>query len=306
MGFGAAVTAGREGVAGVANGHAPRKNGGQQGGSSLVSTGRARNAAGGALGHKRPRTGGGDGQRDHHHHHQQKQRPLAAVGVRQRDAAVVRIKAAGSSSSSSSSTFFPMVSPPELMPRRGASGSLVRQIAGGAGGAGGAASGDGAFRPVSRLRQAAQPGGERNVDDSGAGGTAGLALGLGLELGVLERRAGGGGGPSLSAGVGRAGTGGWAAERGEGGITVIECSALDQEFRGLPARRYTLVTVTRGGMEVWRDYVAGVASACCGNDRVAAVGAEDGSVYVYNRRVVYIVCYLVFVCVCVIAAAASL
>ena len=89
-------------------------------------------------------------------------------------------------------------------------------------------------------------------------------------------------------------------------MLVMECSALDEDFRGLPARRYTVVTVSRGGREVWRDYVAGVATACCGNARVAAVGAEDGSVYLYDRclcdiflcALVYIVCLYYCVCDC--------
>ncbi|CAN0112504.1 unnamed protein product, partial [Laminaria digitata] len=181
-------------------------------------------------GHKRPRvggSGGGGGSGGHARHH--------AVGVRSREGAVVRLRSGGA---------VPVVSPPELMPRRGASGSLIRQIDGG----GERRKGEGgdAFRPSPRLREASP---------SSRGGSAG----------------------GLSVGHGGGGAEG-------GGVLVMECSALDEDFRGLPARRYTVVTVSKGGREAWRDYVAGVATACCGNARVAAVGAEDGSVYLYDRN----------------------
>lgn len=181
-------------------------------------------------GHKRPRIGGGlsgggggSGSGGHSRHH--------AIGGRPREGTVVRLRAGGA---------VPVVSPPELMPRRGASGSLVRQIAG----SGREGEGGDAFRPSTRLREAANA-------SRGGGGVGFAEDGRGKQAGS--------------------------------GAAVMECSALDEEFRGLPARRYTLVTVTRGGREVWRDYVAGMATACCGNARVAAVGAEDGSVYVYDR-----------------------
>ena len=151
---------------------------------------------------------------------------VSTVGVRARDAHVVRLKASGT---------VPLVSPPELMPRRGASGSLVRQIS-----AGGRRRGGTAFRAPPRLRETIARGGDAGPSD----------------------------------------------EEGEGtGVEVIECTALDEEFRSLPARRYAIVTVTRGGREAWRDYVAGVVSACCGNCRVAAVGMEDGSIHVFDRSV---------------------
>lgn len=154
------------------------------------------------------------------------------VGVRAREAAVIRMKASGT---------VPLVSPPELMPRRGASGSLVRKISAGE------RAGGNAFRPPPRLREPVS-------SRSGEG-----------EVGAPDV-----GGDDLGA-------------TGEG--EVIECTALDEDFRGLPTRRYTIVTVTRGGKEAWRDYVAGAVSACCGNGRVAAVGLEDGSIHVYDRYV---------------------
>lgn len=212
----------------------PRWEGrGGAGGVGTVSEGfGAEEVAGGIpsprSGHKRPRIGGGGGgggacgavSGGHHRHH--------AVGVRSREGAVVRLRAGSA---------MPVVSPPDLMPRRGASGSLVRRIGGGDGGRGGDA-----FRPPPRIRD------------------------LSLSSGGIDVRV-----PDTET-------------RGAGeGVAVMECSALDEEFRGLPARRYTLVTVTRGGGEAWRDYVAGAVTACCGNARVAAVGAEDGSVYVYDR-----------------------
>lgn len=188
-------------------------------------------------GHKRPRvggSGGGGGGGGHSRHH--------AVGVRSREGAVVRLRSGGA---------VPMVSPPELMPRRGASGSLVRQIDGGSERRRG--EGGDAFRPSPRLREASP--------SSARGGSAGGSS-EGYDWGVA----------------------------GGGGVLVMECSALDEDFRGLPARRYTVVTVSRGGREAWRDYVAGVATACCGNARVAAVGAEDGSVYLYDRCLCDTVC----------------
>lgn len=170
---------------------------------------------------KRPRTGG-------------TMAGSITVGVRAREAAVVRMKAPGT---------VPLVSPPELMPRRGASGSLVRQISAGE------RAGGSAFRPPPRLREP--------VSSRSGGGEAGARDVEGDGLGAT------------------------------GEEEVMECTALDEEFRGLPTRRYTVVTVTRGGKEAWRDYVAGVVSACCGNGRVAAVGLEDGSIHVYDR---YVLC----------------
>ncbi|CAM9266005.1 unnamed protein product [Choristocarpus tenellus] len=64
---------------------------------------------------------------------------------------------------------------------------------------------------------------------------------------------------------------------------VLECSPLPQEFRSLPARRYTRVTMFRGGKVVWSNFLAGIATSCCGNSRVGAVGVEDGSIYIYDR-----------------------
>lgn len=168
-------------------------------------------------GSKRPRTGGGSGGGGWS--------GQQVVGTGAWEGTVVRLR-------SPRGAAMPVVSPPELMPRKSSTGSLVRQISSRAGGDGGDA-----FRSSPRLR-----------------------------------RAGGG------SGFGGDDDGGQAA-----GLTVMECSALEEDFRGLPARRYTLVTVTRGGRELWRDYVAGMATACCGNDRMAAVGVEDGSVYVYDR-----------------------
>lgn len=176
-------------------------------------------------GSKRPRTGGGAGGWSGS--------GQQVVGVRACEGTVVRLRGSRGGG-------MPLVSPPELMPRKSATGSLVRQLTG-RGGEGG-----GAFRSSPRV-QAAPP--------APAGG--GARSGSGVE--------GNDGGGARS------------------GVTVMECSALDEDFIGLPSRRYTLVTVTRGGREAWRDYVAGMATACCGNDRVAAVGAEDGSVYVYDR-----------------------
>ena len=181
-------------------------------------------------GSKRPRAGGGgggggSGSGQH-----------AVVGTRSLDGTVVRLKSARG---------MPVVSPPELMPRKSATGSLVRQITSANG-----ESGD-AFRASPRVRKA--PATAASMGDDG---------GLGVGLGLGHGGNGGGGGV---------------------GAAVMECSALEEDFQGLPARRYTLVTVSRGGREVWRDYVAGMATACCGNDRIAAVGAEDGSVYIYDR-----------------------
>lgn len=139
----------------------------------------------------------------------------------------------------------PVVSPPELMLRKGggAAGSLVRQIACGAAAAAAAAGGGDEIFRPSPRIRKAA-----SSSASSGGGDGG----------------GGGGGGDVE-------------------VTVMECSALEDDFQGLPAPRYTLVTVTRGGKEAWRDYVAGMATACCGNDRMVAVGAEDGSVYVYDR-----------------------
>lgn len=190
----------------------------------------------GVMGQKRPRVA--DGGRNAGGSHFQR---LPLVGVRQRDAAVVRLRMEGSSAR-------PLVSPPELMPRRGASGGLVRLISGWGTGDDHHTAGSGAFRPSSRLRQGV--------------GRSGSAV-AGYYGNSHEDRVGDGSKASPAA--------------------VLECSAVDQEFRGLPARRYTLVTVTRGGREAWRDYFAGTASACCGNSRIVAVGAEDGSIYVYDR-----------------------
>lgn len=177
-------------------------------------------------GSKRPRIGGGSmgGSQIRQH----------VVGVRPRDGTVVRLR--------SGSASVPLVSPPEFMPRRGVSGSLVRQITSCGSKRRGRQDGGDAFRSPPRIREAS------------------LAVGL-----------------SKEGNAGRDGRGG--AE----GVAVMECSALDEEFRGLPARRYTVVTLTRGSREAWRDYVAGMATACCGNARVVAVGTEDGSVYVYDR-----------------------
>ncbi|CAB1115812.1 unnamed protein product [Ectocarpus sp. CCAP 1310/34] len=175
-------------------------------------------------GSKRPRTGGGAGGWSGS--------GQQVVGVRACEGTVVRLRGARGGG-------MPLVSPPELMPQKSATGSLVRQITGR-----GEEGGD-AFRSSPRVQAAAAAGGGAR---SGAG---------------VEGNRGG---------------------RAPSGATVMECSALDEDFGGLPSRRYTLVTVTRGGREAWRDYVAGMATACCGNDRVAAVGAEDGSVYVYDRN----------------------
>jgi len=183
-------------------------------------------------GSKRPRAGGvgggsGSGQQ-------------VAVGTRSLEGTVVRLKSARG---------IPVVSPPELMPRKGAAGSLVRQITGRAGEFGDA------FRASPRVRKA--PAATASSRDGGLG---------------------------LGSGSGHGGdSGGDGGAAGEIGAAVMECSALEEDFQGLPARRYTLVTVARGAREVWRDYVAGMATACCGNDRIAAVGAEDGSVYIYDR-----------------------
>lgn len=180
-------------------------------------------------GAKRPRTGGGAagvGQQ--------------LVGTRPWDGTVVRLK---------SPRGVPMVSPPELMPRKSTSGSLVRQISSRVGEGGGHA-----FRASPRIRK---PPATAAAAAAVGGSGGGLGVGLALE------------------GAGDGGGGGRAA--------VVECRALEEDFRGLPARRYTVVAVTRGGRESWRDYVAGLATACCGNDRIVAVGVEDGSVYVYDR-----------------------
>eukprot|EP00903_Cladosiphon_okamuranus_P014287 g13270.t1 len=185
-------------------------------------------------GAKRPRTGGGVGGSTGGGVSQQ------VVGTRPWDGTVVRLM---------NSRGMPMVSPPELMPRKSASGSLVRQISGRIG------EGGDAFRASPRIRKppAAAAGGGR----ASAGGGGGLGVGFALEGGD---------------------------DGGGARAAVVECRALEEDLRGLPARRYTVVTVTRGGREAWRDYVAGMATACCGNDRIVAVGVEDGSVYVYDRN----------------------
>eukprot|EP00752_Nemacystus_decipiens_P011990 g10630.t1 len=179
-------------------------------------------------GAKRPRTGGNGGGAG--------SVGQQLAGTRPWDGTVVRLK-------SPRTVPMPMVSPPELMPRKSSSGSLVRQISGRVG----EGRGD-AFRAPPRIRK-----------PPAAAGGGGRALGVGLALeedgGVGDVRA-----------------------------AVVECMALEEDFRGLPARRYTVVAVTRGGREAWRDYVAGIATACCGNDRIVAVGVEDGSVYVYDRN----------------------
>lgn len=155
------------------------------------------------------------------------------TGTRPWDGTVVRLK---------SPRGIPMVSPPELMPRKGASGSLVRQMSGRIG------EGGDAFRASPRIRKAPTA--------ASSGSRGGSGSGVALE---------------------------GAGDGGDARVAVVECRALEEDFRGLPARRYTAVTVTRAGREVWRDYVAGVATACCGNDRIVAVGVEDGSVHVYDR-----------------------
>lgn len=171
------------------------------------------------------------------------QQQQVVVGTRSLEGAVVRLK-------TTSARGIPVVSPPELMPRMGGAGSssLVRQITGWTG------EGGDAFRASPRVRKA--PAATASAGDDGR-------LGLGSGSGSGHGGDSGGGGAT--------------------GTAVIECSALEEDFQGLPARRYTLVTVARGGREVWRDYVAGMATACCGNDRIAAVGAEDGSVYIFDR-----------------------
>lgn len=184
-------------------------------------------------GAKRPRTGGGGGSGGGGRGDSQR-----VVGTRPWDGTVVRLR---------NPRGMPMVSPPELMPRKSASGSLVRQISGRVG------EGGDAFRASPRIRKPPAGGGG---EVASAGGRGGLGVGLALE----------GVGDGVAAGV-----------------AVVECRALEEDFRGLPARRYTVVTVTKGGTEAWRDYVAGMATACCGNDRIVAVGVEDGSVYVYDR-----------------------
>lgn len=168
------------------------------------------------------------------------------VGTRAWDGTVVRLK---------SPRGMPMVSPPELMPRKSASGSLVRQIVGGAGGGGGGEGGD-AFRASPRIRKPPGAAAAAAAASLGDGGRLGLGLGLAFD---------------------------GAGDGGDARAAVVECRALEEDFRGLPARRYTVVTVARAGREMWRDYVAGMATACCGNDRIVAVGVEDGSVYVYDR-----------------------
>lgn len=222
-------------------------------GAGTVSEGFGPNATAGTggtssprLGHKRPRISAGSGASHSRQH---------TVGVRSRDGVVVRLRAAGGGGSASS-----LVSPPELMPRRGATGSLVRQIEGRSVGGVGQGEGNGAFRPSPRIRDAPS--------------SSIVVAGMPDDHGVRSTGDGGSGIAGSSGGSSR-----------NGGSAVMECSALDEDFRGLPARRYTVVAVTRGGREVWRDYVAGMATACCGNARVAAVGAEDGSVYVYDRYV---------------------
>lgn len=255
-----ADSAGAAGVGTVSEGFGSSSTGRGPG----AATSRVNGMGGSGNSHKRPRTGGGSGQGGHFSTSRQQHSPSSGVvGVRQQTAAVVRLRSSSwtgfssSSSSTSSSLPFPLVSPPELMPLRGASGSLVRQISGNFG-----AVGDGAFRPPPRLRKASPVGDERH-----GGGMVGGGSGLGLRVSDERAAAGDGDGES----------------RRRDGVAVLECSALEPEFRGLPARRYTLVAVTRGGREAWRDYVAGTVTACCGNARVAAVGTEDGSVYVYDR-----------------------
>lgn len=211
--------------------------------------------------HKRPRTGSGNSEQNEHWPSSRKQQHSSGIiGVRQQAPIVVRLRSAGLPSANSSSPL-PLVSPPELMPRRGATGSLVRQISGGGA--------KGAFRSPSRLREATSPTGEDHRS-----GTVETGLRLGLEGGPDGWSEGGRGSGSGS---------GDGYDSGYNKVAVLECSALETEFRGLAARRYTLVTVTRGGREAWRDYVAGTVTSCCGNARIAAVGAEDGSVYVYDR-----------------------
>ncbi|CAM9489715.1 unnamed protein product, partial [Discosporangium mesarthrocarpum] len=69
---------------------------------------------------------------------------------------------------------------------------------------------------------------------------------------------------------------------GEG--CFLECTLLPKELSGLPAPCYTRVTMLRGSSVAWSSYVAGAATACCGNSRFSAVGMEDGSVYIFDRN----------------------
>ncbi|CAM9333134.1 unnamed protein product [Chrysoparadoxa australica] len=65
---------------------------------------------------------------------------------------------------------------------------------------------------------------------------------------------------------------------------MLECKAARPDLAGLPARKYTQVRVTKEGVCLWQDHVAGAVTACCGNKEIVAVGTEDGSLYLYDNK----------------------
>ncbi len=65
---------------------------------------------------------------------------------------------------------------------------------------------------------------------------------------------------------------------------ILECRHFSVgHVQGISTSVYSRITLSNGGKRVWRDFVAGKTSCCCGNARMSAVGTTDGSVYVYDR-----------------------
>ncbi len=65
---------------------------------------------------------------------------------------------------------------------------------------------------------------------------------------------------------------------------ILECRHISAgHVQGTSTSVYSKITLSDGGKRVWRDFVAGETSCCCGNVRMSAVGTTDGSIYVYDR-----------------------
>ncbi len=65
---------------------------------------------------------------------------------------------------------------------------------------------------------------------------------------------------------------------------ILECRHLPScHVQGMSADIYSKVTLSFGGKRLWRDFIAGQTSCCCGNLRMSAVGTTDSSIYVYDR-----------------------
>ncbi len=68
---------------------------------------------------------------------------------------------------------------------------------------------------------------------------------------------------------------------------ILECKHINvgnnTQGGGTYANVYSKVLLSSGTEILWRDFVAGKTSCCCGNLIMSAVGTTDGSVYVYDR-----------------------